>query len=556
MKNIRIQHSLTASMVLLTILILLVGAFAITAARKNVRNMSELNELTAKQVNASNRMDVNLMELRLRMARYTDLARDNHPDMSQAQSLMRESLERTTQRFEELNGYNVTEQQQRYPYYMEVIQRYNEMITPTLRQAVAAGNVSLIESESRRMDSAATAFTLATREFSRFANTIADEMQSEAKATNQHIVWTVAGVLFASLILLVTLQVVLRRYIVSPLGQAVEICDHIAQGDLTRPINDQGSNEIGKLYQAMAAMQTRLTEMMLTLSQTSQMVAQNARDIASGSEDLASRTEEQASALQETAASMEQMSSTVSQNNQTSSTASELTVTASAKASAARQEVEQTTALMKDMERHSQRVQDIIQVIEGIAFQTSILALNASVEAARAGAHGRGFAVVAGEVRKLATKTSESSAQIRTIIDDIAARIKEGARQSERSAEGMASTVTAVKQVNELMQEIALAVNEQESGISQVSTAITQMDSATQQNVSLVSETSTAAASLQDEANRLAELIATFKINGQQKSASFTAKPATVLNTLPAKLQAGLRNATARQPLEPEWSEF
>lgn len=118
MKNIRIQHSLTASMVLLTILILLVGAFAITAARKNVRNMSELNELTAKQVNASNRMDVNLMELRLRMARYTDLARDNHPDMGQAQSLMRESLERTTQRFEELNGYNVTEQQQRYPYYM------------------------------------------------------------------------------------------------------------------------------------------------------------------------------------------------------------------------------------------------------------------------------------------------------------------------------------------------------------------------------------------------------------------------------------------------------
>lgn len=530
MRNVRIQHSLTAAMSLLILMVVIVSALAISASRNSLSDINELTELSAEQVNTANRMEVNLMEMRLRLARFVNYTAAGNPEAATALTETRASLERAEQRFAELNTYVVTEDQRRYPYYTEVVTRFGDMVNAQLHDAIAAGNMAQLAAEVQRLDAAAGPMTAATREFARFAEALADEMRAEATVASQRIIWTAVGMLVVSLLLFAGLQVGLRKLIVAPLRRAVTICEHISQGDLTSIIHDEGSNEVGKLYRAMTAMQTKLTDMMVTLTHTSQMVANSAREIASGSEDLASRTEEQASALQETASSMEQMSSTVSHNNQTASTASELTTTASQRANNARKEVLQTTALMSEMEQHSKRVQDIIQVIEGIAFQTNILALNASVEAARAGEHGRGFAVVAGEVRKLATKTSESSGQIRSIIDDIAARIKEGAQQSAQSGEGIESTVAAVQQVNDLMKEIALAVNEQESGINQVSTAITQMDSATQQNVSLVSETSTSAASLQHEADRLAELIATFKLAGtatqeRQRSASPAAVP-------------------------------
>lgn len=548
MKNLRIQSSLTAAMSLLILMVIIISTLAIMSSRNSLSDINEIAELSADQVNTANRMEVNLMEMRLRMARFVEFSSEGNPDAAATLEQLRNSFARTEERFAELNAYEVPPEQRRFPTYSEVINRFQEIVTPDLSDAIASGDVTQIAEHEMRLEAAAPLLTAATRDFAHFAEGLADEMQIEAATASQEILWTVIAILIVSILLFVGLQIGLRRFIVAPLSRAVEICENISQGDLTSHISDEGRNEIGKLYQAMNAMQIKLTDMMVTLTQTSQMVAHSAREIASGSEDLASRTEEQASALQETASSMEEMSSTVSHNNQTASSASDLTVTASAKASNAREEVVQTTALMKDMEQHSQRVQDIIKVIESIAFQTNILALNASVEAARAGEHGRGFAVVAGEVRNLATKTSESSGQIRSIIDDIASRIKEGARQSERSGEGMESTVAAVKQVNDLMKEIALAVNEQESGINQVSTAITQMDSATQQNVSLVSETSSAAASLQEEADRLAALISSFKLNSSATNTYATPKPLAITKT--AKPSAG------RPAGEPEWEAF
>ncbi|WP_339885531.1 methyl-accepting chemotaxis protein, partial [Vreelandella maris] len=164
------------------------------------------------------------------------------------------------------------------------------------------------------------------------------------------------------------------------------------------------------------------------------------------------------------------------------------------------------------MQASSRRVQDIIGTIEEIAFQTNILALNASVEAARAGEHGRGFAVVAGEVRKLAGNSAEASKEIRAIILEITQNITAGAEQSGQTQEEMDATMQAIQKVTTMMQTIQDAVKEQESGISQVSIAVNQMDSATQQNVSLVEQTSTAAASLEDEAVRLADLVGTFQL--------------------------------------------
>lgn len=283
-----------------------------------------------------------------------------------------------------------------------------------------------------------------------------------------------------------------------------------------------------------------------TLSQSGEAVAASSKQIARGSQDLASRTKQQAAALQQTAASMDEISSLVRQNAETAAEAEHLTQEAAGKVARGQETSARTTALMNELEATSHRVHDIVQVIDTIAFQTNILALNASVEAARASEHGRGFAVVASEVRSLATETSTSSKEIRSMIEDIAGRIAEGAKQTSRSRQEMEAINAAIYQVNDMMQALALAAKEQDSGVSQVSTAVAQMDSATQENVSLVEETSTASASLEGEAERLADLVKTFTLKTSGTGLRHGVSRAT---SLPAP-------APQRTASEPEWEAF
>lgn len=349
------------------------------------------------------------------------------------------------------------------------------------------------------------------------------------------------------------MQSIINRQLISPLKRAVQICENIAKGDLTSPIEDRGSNEIGRLYSAMDDMQERLEEMIGTLNQSSEAVASSSKQIASGSQDLASRTEQQAAALQQTAASMDEISSIVRQNADTADQAQQLTLDASNQANTGKQASERTSQLMRELEATSHKVHDIVQVIDSIAFQTNILALNASVEAARAGEHGRGFAVVASEVRSLATKTSTSSKEIRTMIEDISQRIVVGAEQAAQNGHDMAEINEAIRKVTEMMQELALAAKEQESGISQVSTAVSQMDSATQENVSLVEETSTASASLQDEASRLAELVMTFKLKRLTSSNTNSSPGPALQHPVAANHRLPSKNLPSSSP---EWETF
>ncbi|NYS59668.1 methyl-accepting chemotaxis protein [Vreelandella salicampi] len=286
------------------------------------------------------------------------------------------------------------------------------------------------------------------------------------------------------------------------------------EGDLTARIQSRRKDEIGELASEFDAFIARMDRSFSAVSQSAQSVRSASRDIASGSEDLASRTEQQAAALQQTASSMEEMSSIVRQNSESATSADQLSEQAASKAAAGNQEVRRTVELMNELKASSRQVTEIVEVIDSIAFQTNILALNASVEAARAGEHGRGFAVVAQEVRKLSVRTTDSSQQIRTLIEDITQRISEGSAQAIRSGEGIEEALEAVSQVSGLMNEISSALKEQESGIEQVSTAVNQMDSATQQNVSLVDTTQSSAASLREEAERLSTLVQSFRLSG------------------------------------------
>jgi methyl-accepting chemotaxis protein len=177
--------------------------------------------------------------------------------------------------------------------------------------------------------------------------------------------------------------------------------------------------------------------------------------------------------------------------------------------------VAQVVDTMGAINASSKKIVDIISVIDGIAFQTNILALNAAVEAARAGEQGRGFAVVASEVRLLAQRSANAAREIKTLIGDSVEKVEVGARQVNDAGASMAEIVAQVHRVSQLINEIAQATTAQASGIAQVGAAVGQMDQVTQQNAALVEQSAAAAASLRDQAQRLAEVVGVFKLAGQ-----------------------------------------
>ena len=551
MKDLPVKYALAGALGLLVVMLIVVAALGIQAEKRAVTSLNELDEVAAQQVASINRAEVNLMELRVHLARYADYnARGNTALAQQALGFAQAALERADSRFNAFQAIDVPSNSARAPLIAEIESAYHLLITDSLRRDLNGGNVATLIDHGERLNEQFDTFTNGVRSFNLNAQDLAATNVSNAHTRSQRNMLISVGLIVLALMIYIAVQLGINRIIVRPLQRAVALCESVSQGNLTNAIESRGRNEIGRLYSAMSTMQERLQQMVETLNQSSRAVANSSREIASGSQDLASRTEQQAAALQQTAASMDEISSIVRQNADTATQAEKMTVNAAHKAEHGQSEAQRAGQWMKALEKDSHKVHDIVQVIDSIAFQTNILALNASVEAARAGEHGRGFAVVASEVRSLATKTSNSSKEIRTMIEDIAQRIAEGANQAMHNGESMGEVNTAIRQVTDMMQELSLAAKEQDSGITQISTAIAQMDSATQENVSLVEETSTASASLEDEASRLAELVGAFKLPHTSQAQSAPLKSARSLPasrpTLPSK----------RASAEPEWEAF
>jgi methyl-accepting chemotaxis protein len=295
-------------------------------------------------------------------------------------------------------------------------------------------------------------------------------------------------------------------------SEVLAITTAVAQGDLTTAIAVPASAP-DSVMAGMARMQHALQIMVGTVREGSESVASGSTQIASGSGDLSSRTERQASALEQTAASMEQLSATVRQNADSAREAYRLANVASGVARKGGDVVAQVVDTMQGIDQASQRIADIIGVIDGIAFQTNILALNAAVEAARAGEQGRGFAVVASEVRSLAGRSADAAKEIKGLISASVERVALGSDQVQQAGGTMKEVVLAIQQVADLMDSISAASSEQASGVSQIGEAVGHMDQTTQQNAALVEEMSAAAASLRARAHELVQSVAAFRLH-------------------------------------------
>jgi methyl-accepting chemotaxis protein len=300
--------------------------------------------------------------------------------------------------------------------------------------------------------------------------------------------------------------------VASGLNDLAEVLNAVAKGDLTRTITAEYAGVFGQLKNNTNMTVERLRDIVAQMSETTTMVNTAAQEIAAGNTNLAARTEEQASNLQQTVANMETLNGAVSRNADNAIKANGITRHANEIVQQGGDMVQSVVATMGAIQISSNKIADIISVIDSIAFQTNILALNAAVEAARAGELGRGFAVVAAEVRNLAQRSAQAAKETKALIDDSVGRINEGVHLVEGTGRTMAELVSSFRQVATLITEISDASREQSGEIAEMTQAVGQMDAMTQQNAALVEQAATAAESLSDQAQSLAEIVSVFRV--------------------------------------------
>lgn len=324
----------------------------------------------------------------------------------------------------------------------------------------------------------------------------------------------------------------LSRIVTQPLKNLHHVLQRLSEGDLTVTVNVDRHRKDDAAVAAtlLNTMIQRLSDSLRHVAETADVVYRGSQELSAASEQLSASAQEQASSLEQTAASMEEMTSTVKHN---ADNAVQVDKLAAESSDAASESVTMAASLRRSMDlinTSSNKIADIIGVIDDIAFQTNLLALNAAVEAARAGEHGRGFAVVAAEVRSLAQRSAQAAKEIKTLITDSVEKVGDGGHLVGITGTKLEGIVSKVKSVAELVSEINASSQEQASGIEQVNRAIVHMDGATQATAAQAEELTGTSQSLSSQAEQLRQQVARFKLPGGMGIAPAVPKPAPLVS--------------------------
>ncbi|PKR89530.1 hypothetical protein CXZ10_09155 [Pleomorphomonas diazotrophica] len=318
----------------------------------------------------------------------------------------------------------------------------------------------------------------------------------------------------------VTEQVRSAEALQAAVRESKEVIEAARGNDLTRRVPLDGkTGEIASLCEGINTLLDTMSTVVADMMEAATTISNAVAEISSGTTDLSQRTEQQASNLEETAASMEEMAATVKQNSDNAQQANHLAASARGTATDGGEVVGKAVEAMSRIETSSQKISDIISVIDEIAFQTNLLALNAAVEAARAGDAGKGFAVVASEVRSLAQRSSGAAKDIKALIVESGAQVKDGVKLVNDAGTALTEIVGSIKKVADIVSDIAAASREQSAGVEEINKAVTQMDEMTQQNSALVEENASATRMLQEQAEAMHGRMSAFRLAEAVRSA-------------------------------------
>lgn len=338
-----------------------------------------------------------------------------------------------------------------------------------------------------------------------------------------------------------------------------KVMENMSQGDLTSSINNDYQGVYAECKNNINRTLTKLNEFIIQIRDAADFIDGSSQEMASGNNNLASRVEQQAASLEETAASMEELASTVKNNAQNTVHANEVVNAASQLAQKGGDIVNSAITAMLEINDSSNKIAEIIGVIDEIAFQTNLLALNASVEAARAGEQGRGFSVVATEVRNLAQRSANAAKQSNDLIQNSVQKVRAGTAFVNETGAALTEIVNSVAQVGEIVSHIANASAEQTAGIDQVNQAVAQMDDITQQNAALAEQAAAGSIAMSEQSTSMTKLLSFFKVNSKGKAAPIKTIEHTIVPVASVKAVVAEKHSApvlSKSGSDDEWEEF
>ncbi|MEQ4452349.1 methyl-accepting chemotaxis protein [Kosakonia sp. YIM B13605] len=501
---------------ILIVMMLLLGVVSIYQLNNTNKNIDQFRESRMPGVRYTLEMRGVLAEMRLQQVQYIASTTPASLDQHRGELLQNQATFLNAQ--QQYAKISANEPQEMRALFTTVVDNFKNFVDVNAKvidamnrgDAAEAAKISGAVSAKYRTQLMKDLATLVDMEVA-----IGDKAGEDSQAGYRQALYLLSGLLLLALIATGVIALFISRNLSRQLGgepaYAMSIMKAVADGKLgTQVALREGDSE--SLLATIHLMNSKLAEIITGIIDGSESISHAAGEIAEGNNDLSQRTEEQAASLVQTSSNMQQITENVKSNAENARKASDLARQTSQTAVKGGKEVHDMLKRMHEISDSSQKIVDIISVIEGIAFQTNILALNAAVEAARAGEQGKGFAVVAGEVRNLAQKSADAAKEIKQLIEGTVEKITDGSRYADTASRAMEEIVTSVNKVTDIVAEISAASTEQHQGIKEISVAIDQMDQVTQQNATLVEQAAVAAQSMTEQSEILRDSVRFFQL--------------------------------------------